>query len=119
MERKRDKPIRVSEQIATQGRISNSNRPFEQVVGTLYIAGQLNERFSGLTDRQIGQLLSDVVWNRLELLSPETAICAGYSSPLPVGKWESDGGGQSRLTVAPRYRTDALCRQTGLSPLSF
>jgi hypothetical protein len=69
------KEIGVAALIGMQRSLSNSEHPFEQVVGTLFLAGLLNERLARLTDQQIGQLVSDFVSNQLGILDPEMTIC--------------------------------------------
>jgi hypothetical protein len=61
--------------IAAQRRLMDSQHPFEQVVGTLWVAGTLKRRLARLTDRQIGQLLWDHVLDELTLFGPGAAIC--------------------------------------------
>ncbi len=75
MELGSDKEFSVHALIAAQRRLMNSNHPFEQVVGTLWVAGTLKRRLAQLTDRQIGQLVWDHVWDELTLLGPDAAIC--------------------------------------------
>jgi len=65
----------VAALIGMQRSLSKSEHPFEQVVGTLFLAGLLNERLARLTDQQIGQLVSDFVSNQVGILDPEMTIC--------------------------------------------
>lgn len=82
MEQDRDKDIRVFDLIETQRRLSDSEHSFERVVGTLCVAGNLQERLARLNDRQVGQLVFDYVWDQLNLLSPEMTICQHAASRL-------------------------------------
>lgn len=59
----------------TQRKLAVSRNPFERVVGSLVIAGQLSERLARLSDRSIGRLMFRYVWNGLQLASPEACIC--------------------------------------------
>lgn len=61
--------------IAAYGKLTQSSEPYERVVGSLCVAGILTKRLAPLTDGQIGQLLSDYVWDELTLFSPQMAIC--------------------------------------------
>jgi hypothetical protein len=80
--------ISAASLIEMQRRLSNSKRPFERVVGTLFLAGILKERLARLTDRQVGQLMLDLVWNQLGLLDPEMTICQHATQRL----FRSTGG---------------------------
>ncbi len=74
--------------IEVQRIISNSEQPFERVVGTLFFAGILKERLALLTDKQIGQLVSDFVSNQLGFLDPTMTICEHAAQRL----FRSSGG---------------------------
>jgi hypothetical protein len=65
----------VSELIEIQRMLAESDNPFERLVGTLWAAGMLEERLAQLTDRQVGQLMFDVVADQLSILRPGTTIC--------------------------------------------
>lgn len=71
-----DKDVTVADLIEIQRRYALSNATFEQVVGTLFVAGVLQKRLNELDDHQIGQLLSDVVGHQLSVSGPEMTICA-------------------------------------------
>src|SRR5271167_3377582 len=75
MEQASDKEFGVHAIIEAQRTLMDSKHPFEQVVGTLWVAGTLKRRLAQLTDRQIGQLLWDHVWDELTLFGPDAAIC--------------------------------------------
>jgi hypothetical protein len=89
MEHARDNNFRVASLIEEQRRLSNSQQPFERMVGSFLLADMLNHRLAALSDRQIGQLLADLVWDRLELFSPEVVICEHATQRL----FRSFGGG--------------------------
>ena len=72
---KAEEELGVHALIAAQRRLMNSNHPFEQVVGTLWVAGTLKRRLAQLTDRQVGQLVWDHVLDELTLFGPDAAIC--------------------------------------------
>ncbi len=70
-----DEDVTVGELIEIQRRLARAESAFESVVGTLWAAGTLQKRLAGLTDRQIGQLLSDVVGEISSVFGPEMTIC--------------------------------------------
>jgi len=78
----------VSDLIEAQRMLSNSDQRFERVVGTLFFAGILKERLALLTDKQIGQLVSDFVSNQLGFLDPAMTICEQAAQRL----FRSSGG---------------------------
>lgn len=66
--------IDLHELIEANRKLTQSPEPYEQVVGSLCVAGILTKRLARLSDTEIGQLLSDYVWSELTLFSPEMAI---------------------------------------------
>jgi hypothetical protein len=58
-----------------QRRIAHSNNRFERCFGSMLVAGTLERHLATLTDRQIGQLMSDHVGHDLSILQPELMIC--------------------------------------------
>ena len=52
-----------------------SANPVERFAAALLIPGVLAERLRQLRDPQVGQLLEDEVWPRLNLLAPESTVC--------------------------------------------
>ena len=58
-----------------QRTLRDSKRPFQRVMGTLWVNEMLKRRLARLTDKQIAQLMCDYVWGELALFSPEAAIC--------------------------------------------
>jgi hypothetical protein len=61
--------------IDQQRLLSQSKNRFERYIGTLLVAGALDENLDKLTDRQIGRLLSDEVERDLGIVQPEATIC--------------------------------------------
>jgi hypothetical protein len=102
----------IWELIERQRRLARSGDIFEQVVDTPYRARVLVKRLAELTDRQIGQLLFDVVADRLTISGPETTICQQATLRLlrsPAGQLtKSDVANSKRRTVCPRCSNDML-----------
>lgn len=69
-----DQDVPVSEVIAVQRALAESNNPFERIVGALLMAGMLEQRLRQLSDRQVGQLLFDHCGNNVGMLLPESVI---------------------------------------------
>jgi atypical dual specificity phosphatase len=67
--------ITVDALIEEQRRLAHSKNPLERVVGSLCVAARLKRSLAALPDAAVGQLMFDFVWNELNLLSPEMAIC--------------------------------------------
>lgn len=65
----------IRELIAEQRRRLGSDNPVERLAAALLIPAVLARQLAKLADRQIGQLLLDEVWPRLNLLRPESTIC--------------------------------------------
>lgn len=65
----------IEDLIELQRRLMHSENRFERVIGTLYVAGLLKERLDAVSDRAVGQLMFDYVWNDMNALSPELTIC--------------------------------------------
>jgi len=61
--------------IEEQRRLACSNIPFERVIGSLLAAGLLKQRLALISDEAVGQLMFDLVWNVIDVSSPEMAIC--------------------------------------------
>ena len=77
-----NKEIRIDALIEEQRRLSVSKNPFERVVGALRLAGLLKKELASLSDKSIGQLMFDHLWNELNLLSPEMTICSEATERL-------------------------------------
>ena len=56
-------------------RLSASKSPFDQVVGTLGLQGCSSRDSLLYPDEVLGQLMFDYVWNEMNVVSPELAIC--------------------------------------------
>lgn len=65
----------IAELIENQRRRLNSRNPVERLAAALLIPGVLRKRLNHLRDRQIGQLLLDEVWSKLNLWGPESTVC--------------------------------------------
>jgi hypothetical protein len=61
--------------ISEYAKLTNSPEPYERVVGALCVTGILTKRLAQLSDREIGQLVSDYVLTELPWSSPQMAIC--------------------------------------------
>jgi hypothetical protein len=61
--------------IEKQRRLACSKNPFARVIGSLFVTGLLKQRLALLSNEAVGQLMFDVVWNVLDVFSPELAIC--------------------------------------------
>jgi hypothetical protein len=70
-----DKDITVADLIEIQRSFARAQSTSERVVGTLWAAGTLDKRLAQLTDPQIGQLLSNFVYDQLGIFEPEMTIC--------------------------------------------
>jgi len=60
--------------IEEQRRIACSENPFERVFGSLLIAGILKQKLALLPNEALGTLMFDMVWNVIDVFSPEMAI---------------------------------------------
>jgi hypothetical protein len=67
--------LTIEELIAEQQRRMRSTIPAERFAAALLIPGVLAERLRELSDFNLGQLLEDEVWSKLNLLAPESTIC--------------------------------------------
>jgi hypothetical protein len=75
MEQLSDEDFGVYALIREQRRLANSKRLSDRFLGAVRLAGMLRQRLAKLTDRQIGQLVSDVVADEFRVLGPEMEIC--------------------------------------------
>ena len=71
----RSAELEIEDLIELQRRLMHSENRFERVIGTLCVAGLLKERLEAVSDRAVGQLMFDYVWNDMNALSPELTIC--------------------------------------------
>jgi hypothetical protein len=60
--------------IDKQRKLAKSDQPVERATIALGATGALQERLPDLNDRQIGQLMFDIVWDELPLVSPAMTI---------------------------------------------
>lgn len=68
----------------------------ERVIERLCVAGGLQQRLEELNDRQVGQLMFDVVWDEFEIASPAFTITLEATHRL----FRSSGGastGEKRI----------------------
>jgi hypothetical protein len=65
----------AQELIEEQRRRLCSSNPAERLAAALLIPALLTKRMRQMGNAQIGQLLLDEVWSRLNLLAPESTIC--------------------------------------------
>ena len=65
----------IRQVIEKQKKLAYSANPVERLAAALLIPAVLARQLAKLADRQIGQLLLDEVWPRLNLLRPESTIC--------------------------------------------
>jgi hypothetical protein len=76
--------------IEEQRRLARSCNHFEQVIGTLFVAGVLKRKLAGLPNEALGHLMFEFVSDELGVFSPELTICQAAterllnSSPLLV-----------------------------------
>ncbi|MFZ0885560.1 MAG: hypothetical protein WAN14_19310 [Candidatus Acidiferrales bacterium] len=99
----------IRELIERQRRFARSGDILERVVGTLYQASVLGKRLAELSDRQVGQLLTDIVGDRLTVSGPETTICQQATLRLfrsPAGQLTSVASKQP--IVCPRCGSHML-----------
>ena len=82
--------IGVERLIQEQRRLGHSEHRFERVVGSLFVAGLLQERLSALADHELGELMVDHVWNDMNVLSPEMTICQVATERLLESSVQSD-----------------------------
>lgn len=61
--------------ITEYAKLTTSNEPYERVVGSLCVAGILTKHLAQLSDKEIGQLVSDYIWTELPWSSPQMCIC--------------------------------------------
>jgi len=70
-----NKVISVRGLIAMHRRLAQSRNRLFRGMGNLLAAGLLDRRLTGLSDRQIGQLMVDEVGRDFRVFQPETTIC--------------------------------------------
>jgi len=82
--------IGVERLIQEQRRLAHSENRFERVVGSLFVAGLLQERLSALADHELGQLMVTFVWKDMNVFSPEMTICQVATERLLGSSVQSD-----------------------------
>jgi hypothetical protein len=97
--------------IAMQRRFAHSNNRFEQCFGSLLVAGTLDRHLATLSDKQIGQLMSDHVGRDLSIFQPELTICQHAIRRL----FRSAGG---RLTAEDFSQCELPALKTGMSGIA-
>lgn len=73
---------RIQALIEEQRHLAASKINFNRVIGSLLVAGLLKQRLALLSNEAIGQLMFDAVWNVIDVLSPELAICQAATERL-------------------------------------
>jgi len=114
MGRDSNQDVTVRQLIESHDRFAQSRDTFEQVVGTLWVAGMLAKRLNNLTDRQIAQLLSDVVGDKMSIFGPGMTICQQATLRLfrsPVGRLvTTDIEGLKAQSICPKCGNEMLLR---------
>ena len=104
-----EEEISVEGLIEEQRTLARSKNPFEQVIGTLCVAGLLKQRLAELPDEALGQLMFDYVWNDMNVFSPELTICEVATERLL----------ESAIAIVPksarveRCKTSLVCPECG------
>lgn len=74
--------------IEEQRSLARSSNHFEQVIGTLFVAGVLKRKLAGLPNEALGHLMFEFVSDELGVFSPELTICQEATerllNPSPV-----------------------------------
>jgi hypothetical protein len=83
--------------IELQRRFCQSKSPFIRRIALLITAGALDRHLDALSDRQVGQLMSDNVGRDLGIVQPEATICSQATRRL----FRSENG---RLEEEPPLR---------------
>jgi len=112
MNRLSSQNVTIRELVDLQRRLARTRDTIEQVIGTLWIGGVLGKRLRELTDRQVGQLPSDVVAAELGISEPETTICQLATLRLfrsPVGRFTTrDKENLKQRTACPKCGNEML-----------
>jgi hypothetical protein len=87
-----DDELSTLELIEEQRRRLRSSNPAERLTAALLIPAFLKKRLRQLDDCQIGQLLLDEVWSRLNMLAPESTICLVAVDRLQGTSKPNEGG---------------------------
>jgi hypothetical protein len=103
--------LTVRELIKKQRELVDSDSPMKRLAGALLIPAVLAERLAGLADRQVGQLLLDEVWPRLNPVGPESTICLHAADRLR-------GSPTERCPACPRCGSEMI-RHIGIDEPDF
>ena len=68
--------------IEEQRRLARSKNRFEQVIGTLFVAGVLKRKLAGSSNEALGHLMFEFVLDELGVFSPELTICQAATERL-------------------------------------
>jgi hypothetical protein len=114
MEQASDEDFDVYALIEAQRRSAHAKRLSDRFLGAVYLAGLLRQRLAKLTDRQVGQLVGDVVADELRVLSPEMEICEHVVMRLlrsGGGSWkEQDASVVNEVTPpCPLCGSETIC----------
>lgn len=106
-------PSTIRDLIDAQNRRLRSDDLRTRVVDSLVASGEIGGRLRDLTDRQVGQLMFDVVWHELGLVSPAMSICTEATERLfwsqAGARAESDEFNHlNNLPICPRCGSDML-----------
>lgn len=106
--RRAPEDITTCDLIKLHRQLAVSENSFERVVGTLWAAGALGKHLAQLSDRQVGQLLSDFVGDQLGIYTPEITICE--QAALRLFRWE---GGRLTAEEIERTKRRTTCPKCG------
>jgi len=123
VERPLDRDLGVHGIIEAQRRSEGSARLSDAFIGAMRLAAKLRQRLARLTDRQVGQLVRDVVADGLRVLSPEMEICEDAARRLfrsGGGRWaEQDASvGNETAPPCPACGAETIC-QVGIDEPDF
>jgi hypothetical protein len=94
--------------IKRQRKLGESPRPIDRLTAVV-LGGALSDRLTGLSDRQIGQLLFDFCWPELYLNGPELIICTHAIDRLR----RSTGGVITNEKAQDNLKQQPVCPKCG------
>ena len=94
----------IRELIEKHKKLACSANPVERLAAALLIPAALAKRLQELSDHDMGQLLLDEVWSKLNLLGPESTICLHAVDRLRG----STEGESSERPACPRCGSEML-----------
>lgn len=103
------------EAIEAQNRRLDSNDPQQRVIASFFRCGEVGSHLPSLTDRRIGQLVFDVVWDELGLVSPALRICIEAIERL----FRSPAGARPEDEVFNDIDKLPICPQCGEGMMHF